>query len=398
MRTTSILAAALAALVFAGAAAAESVVAKGEYLLRIGNCAGCHTAVGGEQLAGGRPIDSRFGTFYAPNITPDAQTGIGDWSEADLWNALHEGERPDGSPLYPACPYPSYSRVRREDVAAIYAYLQTVPPVRSEVREHDLAFPVSLRPLVSLWQALFFEPAAHEPAPQQSAAWNRGAYLVEGLGHCSACHADRNAFGASRSGDNVPGYRVHDWYAPSLFSSKEAGLQDWPVEKGAELLKHGKAGDASTMGPMADVVYASLRYLTDDDALAIATYLESLPDRDIDSGARPLRLSGERLEAVMMSGGAVYRDHCQDCHGEDGRGTVAAPALAGNRAVTMADPANIVNIVRDGGYPPSTAGNPRPFGMPPFSGLSSGERAAVLTYIRRSWGNDASPVSSASVR
>lgn len=379
------------------AAATVEQAARGEYLARIGNCAGCHTAPGGADFAGGRAIDSLFGTFYAPNITPDPETGIGRWSADDFWQAMHNGKRADGSAIYPACPYPNYTHVHREDIDAIYAYLSSLPPVRQQNPVHDLSFPASARPLVSLWQWLFFKPGSFQDDPSQTPAWNRGAYLVQGLGHCSACHAGRDAFGVSRSESGAPGARVRNWYAPSLNSSAEAGLQAWPVEKGAALLRHGKAEEASAMGPMADVVFQSLQYLTEADAMAMATYLHALPDHDIEPAVRLLPVREADLPAVMQRGQKIYEEHCQDCHGADGEGSLAAPALAGNRAVVLADPTNLLNVIRDGGYPPSTGGNPRPYGMPPFGFLNDVELAALATYVRTSWGNDGTPVSSANV-
>lgn len=377
---------ALAVLMGTAAQAAPEQVERGEYLARIGNCAGCHTAPGGEPYAGGRPLASPFGTFYAPNITPDPSTGIGRWSAEQFWGALHEGERPDGTALYPACPYPSYTRVRREDVAAIHAYLRTIPPVQREDRPHVLSWPASSRALVAAWQWLYFEPAAWQPDPQRSQQWNRGAYLVEGLGHCSACHAERNFLGATRSDPAAPGSTVHGWYAPSLHDSTEAGLQGYEPARAAALLRRGKAGDAATMGPMADVVFESLQYLSPADAAAMAAYLRSLPDQ-APASPQPKRLSPARRAAAGELGRAVYEEHCQDCHGEDGEGSETAPALAGNRTVTMDDQTNLRTIIRLGGYPPSTHGNPRPYGMPPFHHLNAEQLRALITYLRTSWGN-----------
>jgi mono/diheme cytochrome c family protein len=371
----------------AASAAPDELVARGRYLARLGNCAGCHTAPGGEPFAGGRAVEGPFGTFYAPNITPEPATGIGSWTADQFWAALHEGKRPDGSPLYPACPYPNFTKVRREDVDAIYAYLRSVPPARQAERPHVLSVLASWRPLVTVWQWLFFEPGSYRSDPSQSDQWNRGAYLVEGLGHCSACHAERNVFGAVRPDRAIRGSTVHEWYAPSLYSSAEAGLQRWPPDQAATLLRAGKAGDASTLGPMADIVFNSLQYLTEADALAMATYLRALPDHTLPPLRRPRR-SEERIEADRALGRSVYEKHCLDCHGEDGQGSVAAPALAGNRAVTMSDQTNLRNVLRHGGYPPSTEGNPRPFGMPPFYNLDTRELNAVATYIRMSWGNE----------
>jgi mono/diheme cytochrome c family protein len=373
------------------AAGGASTVEKGRYLARIGNCAGCHTAPGGKDYAGGLRLQSEFGSLMTPNITPDTETGIGGWSEQDFWNAMHNGERPDGSGLYPACPYPSFTHVRREDMDALFAYLRSVPPVRRENTEHDLAFPYNVRSLLGIWQALRFEPGVLENDNSRDPRWNRGRYLVEGLGHCNECHRQRDYLGAVRSSESAPGAVVHGWYAPSLSDSDQAGLQQWSAPDAAAFLSSGRADGAAMLGPMADVVFESLRHLSDEDALAIATYLKSLPDRAVDTpedSPAPADVAG-----IMQRGASIYRDGCSDCHGEKGEGTDSAVALAGNRDVTMADPTNVINIVRRGGFPASTEANPFPYGMPPHYGLSDMEAAAVVTYIRRSWGNDAGVVS-----
>ena len=376
-------------------AASSDVIARGRYLARVGNCAGCHTAPGGRDFAGGLSLSSPFGTFHTPNITPDVETGIGSWTQEDFWRALHLGKRPDGSPMYPACPYPNYTRVRRDDINAIFAYLKSVPPVRKSDRSPELSFPASVRSFVNVWQALFFDAGVYAPRPDHGIRWNRGAYLVNGLAHCAACHAERNTLGATREGVDVPGQMIHGWYAPSLHSRREAGLQGWSPEKAARFLLTGWAGAARANGPMADVVYQSLQYLEDGDARAIADYLHGLAESEVESPHRPIPMSKPEAERLTRLGRSVYKNNCLECHGAAGQGTVAAPALAGNRAVTLEDPTNMLRVIREGGYPPSTRGNPRPFGMPPFYGLTDREIAAVATFIRGSWGNDGSPVSTA---
>ena len=376
----------------ASAADKGTQVTRGKYLATIGNCAGCHTAPGGPAFAGGRAIESPFGIFFAPNITPDRKTGIGNWSKRDFWQALHDGERPDGSKLYPACPYPNYTHVRRKDIDAIYAYLRSVPARRHKTPAHILEFPYSMRSLLPIWQMLYFEPGVFENNARRSRTWNRGAYLVQGLGHCDACHADRNALGATRTDPNAPGDHVHGWYAPSLHSSREAGLQRGSIREAARLLRTGKTDDTATMGPMADVVFDSLQYLSPDDVRAMATYLHALADRRVEPARHSATLSKARRKALMSTGKTVYEDHCSDCHGASGQGSIAAPPLAGDRTATLGDPTNLANLIRHGGYPPGTTGNPRPFGMRPFPELSDEQVAAVMTFVRASWGNHAKPV------
>lgn len=369
-------------------------VARGQYLARIANCAGCHTAPGGAPFAGGLRLESELGVFHTPNITPDPDTGIGGWSRDDLWAALHRGERPDGSSLYPACPYPSLTRVTRADVDAIHAYLQSLPPVEKPNAAHELDWPFGFRSLLPVWKALYFEPGVHAQDARRGEAWNRGAYLVRGLGHCYECHRERNFLGAVPDDVDAPGGLVHGWYAPSLHHSGEAGLQSHTVAEAAVFLKSGKSAGAVMMGPMAGVVFESLQYLSEADARAMATYLVSLPDqhRDADGEGR-----SARVDEKLALGGRIYRDTCRDCHGESGEGTAGITPLAGNPGVTAANPATVVNAIVRGGFPASVPGHERPHGMPPHYDLTDREVAAVATYIRRSWGNRGAEVTTLDV-
>lgn len=365
---------------------------RGEYLARVGNCAGCHTAPDGAPFAGGRHLESPYGTFVTPNITPDPETGIGRWDRAAFRAALKRGRRPDGTPLYPACPYPNFTHASDADLDAIHAYLRELTPVRRRQPGHELRVPYAWRPLVNVWQALYFEPGALPARRDRSADWRRGRYLVEGLGHCAACHRTRGILGATDHSTDAPGGRVRGWYAPSLYDPDEAGLQDWPLSAAADFLRAGKHGDASMLGPMAEVTLNSLQHLRAEDARAMASYLTALPVTRTRSPRSPLVPSEAFRRRAMTRGQRIYDDACADCHGDDGGGDPGAPALAGNRAVRMNDTTNLVNIVRRGGFPPATGRHPRPHGMPPFGALSNDDMAAVLTYIRGSWGNDAPPV------
>ncbi len=390
----------------AAAAAAPTLSAelqRGQELVRLGNCASCHTALGGALLAGGRPIPTRFGTFYAPNITPDARTGIGRWSEQDFWRALHEGIAPDGSALYPAFPYPDYTRLERSDVDAMYAYLRTVPAIPAANRAHELHFPYSLRSLLGVWRSLYFRAGSYRPDPTQGAAWNRGAYLVQALAHCSACHAPRNLLGAARSPLEPTGAQILGWFAPSLLDPNEASLHEWTVPDIVTLLGAGAVGQsgkpaarsqAITLGPMAQVVFESLQYATREDLEDIARYLQSLP-----IGAHAPTVTARASDQTLYEGHALYRRHCASCHGERGEGRdLVGPPLARSRAVTMDSAINPIRLVLFGGYAAGTSGNPTPFGMPPFSEqLSDDQIARLLTYIRQSWGNGAAPVEASAV-
>lgn len=380
-------------------AAGADLLARGAALVALGDCRACHTARGGAAYAGGRPIPTPFGTFYAPNITPDPETGIGAWSADNFWRALHEGRSRDGTPLYPTFPYTNFTKISRADADAMYAWLRRQAPVRQANRPHELKFPYGHRLLLLGWRLLFFRPGVYEADPARDAEWNRGAYLVQGLGHCSACHEARNALGAIRSRDNPSGGLLLNWYAPALGARAEAGVQDWPENEIVALLKTGVAPRGTVSGPMAEVVYESLQHQDESELRAMAVYLKSLKDGGPPSAAGLPQLAAGQVEAMRGRGARLYGEHCAQCHGDAGEGRApAAPALAGNRAVTMASAVNPIRLVLFGGYAPGTAGNPRPFGMPPFSQTLSDEQIAeVLTYVRTSWGNDARPVAGVEV-
>jgi len=374
------------------------LVARGAYLARAGNCEACHTARGGAPFAGGVGIETPFGIVFGSNLTPDNDTGLGRWTAAQFWRAMHNGRARDGRLLYPAFPYPNFTHVTRADADALYAYLKSLPPVRQPNRPHALRFPYDSQAALAVWRALFFQPGSYAPEPAKSAEWNRGSYLVRGLGHCDACHASRNWFGATTGRLELGGGLIpmQKWYAPSLASAQEAGVAQWKTDEVVALLKDGITPHASVQGPMAEVVYRSTQFLAVEDLRAMAVFLQALPQ------AVPVNLPHgiiTRDPIQMQYGAKLYRDHCAQCHGEQGEGApMAYPALAGNRGVTMDSPANLVRIVVYGGYLPATAGYPRPYGMQPFSyQLDDNEIATILTYIRGSWGNDALPVSALQV-
>jgi len=372
------------------------LIERGAYLARAGNCMGCHTARGGVAYAGGRTIQTPFGSIPAPNITPDRETGIGDWSADDFWRALHNGKGKDGRLLYPAFPYPNYTNVTRADADALYAYLRSLPPVQQASAEPDLRFPFNLRPLLAGWRALYFRAGEYRADENRDAQWNRGAYLVQGLGHCGACHTARNAFGATREQATLGGGMIPmlNWYAASLTGEAGGGLGDWDTQQLVDLLRTGVSARGATSGPMAEVVAGSLQHLSQEDVHAMALYLKSLPQGQTEPSPAPPQ--GAETERVLKLGAALYEKHCVDCHKSSGAGEPPHfPALAGNRAVLHVEPVNAIRAVLHGGYPPSTAGHPRPFGMPPFSALlDDHEVAALVSYIRNSWGNQASLVGS----
>jgi mono/diheme cytochrome c family protein len=371
---------------------APQTLARGAYLARAGNCAACHTERGGAPYAGGRGIDTPFGTVFASNLTPDAETGIGHWSADHFWRAMHHGRSKDGRLLYPAFPYPSYTQVTREDADALYAFLRSQPAVTQANKPHTLRFPFNTQAALAVWRALFFRAEAFEPRADRSAPWNRGAYLVQGLGHCVACHSTRNAFGATGdrldlSGGLIPMQR---WYAPSLVGADEASVATWDTQRIADLLRSGTSPHGSVMGPMAEVVFRSTQHLSDDDLQAMAVFLKDLPQQPAAE-----REAFKPDPELLRRGQAIYDDRCVACHGEQGQGAANAyPPLAGSRKVQMASAVNLVRVVLHGGFAPTTAANPRPYGMPPFGqDLNDAEVAAVVSYLRNAWGNSAPTVS-----
>jgi mono/diheme cytochrome c family protein len=376
------------------APADAQTVQQGAYLARAGNCMACHTSAGAPAYSGGRGIETPFGTVYAGNLTPDLQTGIGRWSADDFWRALREGRSRDGRLLYPAFPYANYSVIRREDSDAMFAYLRSLTPVHQPNRAHDLRWPFNTQAALAFWRALYFEPGQIKVEAQADATLLRGAYLVQGLGHCSACHSARNALGASNPLDLAGGLiPMQNWYAPSLNSREEAGVMHWPLADIVALLKTGVSARGSAQGPMAEVVLHSTQHLSEADLQAIGVFLQRLPEQ-------ASRLPEPAPPTANRAGAALYDKHCVQCHGEQGQGVPGAyPALAGNRAVGMAQPVNLVQMVLHGGYAPATAGNPRPFGMPPYIvDLSNQEIADLLSHLRSSWGHSAGAVSAVDVQ
>jgi mono/diheme cytochrome c family protein len=417
-------------------------VQRGAYLAKVGNCAACHTARGGAAFAGGKAISTPFGRVYTSNITPDPASGIGKWSADAFYRALHEGRSADGHLLTPAFPYPNYAHIARADSDDLHAYfMHGVAPVAQANTSHKLPFPFNTQLALAFWRTLFFEKvdqiidkntinniadqAINTPARgendgkndkfEQKTAQNtqnqdiqRGAYLVRGLGHCSACHAERNALGASINDQLLGGalMPMRDWYAPSLVDASEAGVAHLPRQDVVALLKTGIAPNASMLGPMAEVVAGSTQFWTDADLEATAAYLQSLPQISSQLTVKNSTKStaSDKFKPVLFDKGAeLFTQHCATCHGEQGQGmrvegNVALPALAGNRAITLPNSTNLVRILLAGGYAPSTAGNPRPFGMPPFVHVLNDEDiAAVTTYIRNAWGNQAASVTAADV-
>jgi cytochrome c553 len=382
--------------------------ARGAYLARIGNCQGCHTVTGGANYAGGRGIETPFGTVYTSNLTADRDSGIGAWSSEDFWQAMHEGRSKDQRLLYPAFPYPSFTLLSRTDSDALFAFLKTVPAVKQTNQSHALRWPYRTQTALAVWRALYFKPGGGARKSSPVSVASRGADLVNGLGHCGTCHTPRNMLGASRSSLDLQGgmLPMQRWYAPSLLDPQEGGLGDWSLNEISLWLQTGVSARGVATGPMAQVVLQSTQYLSDDDRLAMATYLKSSQWASVAPAPQP-RASGATLDRPLLGtrsnppagserplGADVYEARCKLCHGEQAQGVPDAyPALAGNRTVTMPNASNLIQTILWGGYTPATAQNPRPFGMPPFVlNLSDREIAALSTYLRSSWGNRSAPV------
>jgi mono/diheme cytochrome c family protein len=368
-------------------------IEKGRYLATVADCYACHTVLGaGKPFAGGRPIETPFGFITSSNITPDSDTGIGAWSDEQFDNAVRKGLRPDGSRLYPAMPFPAYAKMTRADALAIRAYLATVEPVHQPVNSNTLPFPFNIRLAMRAWDALYFTEGEFQPDNSQSAVWNRGAYLVQGPGHCTACHTSKTLLGGDKPNDNLRGFNLQGWFAPDITGDKNQGLGQWSEADITGYLKTGHNRFTAAIGPMAEEVINSTSGYRDDDLAAMATYLKSLPARQ-DPAPIPAG------SPVMTAGQAIYRDQCSACHGIDGRGVAMLfPSLAQSALVKANDPMTAIRLVLRGGRSVATDREPTAPGMPPFGWQLDDEQvAAVLTYIRNAWQSPASPVSADAV-
>ena len=367
---------------------AEETIAHGKALVDAGDCTGCHTADPTKPFAGGVRIDTPFGAIYSPNLTPDRKTGIGAWSDQDFYNALRFGIAPDGSRYYPAFPYPNFSKLTRSDILAIRAYLATLTPFANQPPPPQLRFPLNFRIVMRLWNFLFFRPGILQPDQQKGTDWNRGRYLVEGLGHCGGCHTPKNFLGADKPERALTGGRVGGWFAPRLDGAARSGLKSWSVDDIAEYLGSGRNGKSHADGPMADVVVNSTSRMSDDDVRAIAVYLKSLPPGPLE------RAVVAPSEASMKSGAAIYAHQCIACHEADGSGAPRIyPPLPGNALLQSADASSTLRVILDGAQTVTTPRAPNTGSMPAYAKqLSDQQVADVTNYVRNSWGNAASAV------
>ncbi|WP_243040120.1 c-type cytochrome [Dyella sedimenti] len=377
----------------------DEQIKQGEYLAHVADCAACHTAPGGKPFAGGLPIGSPIGTIYSSNITPDPVTGIGKYTYGQFERAVRRGINAAGHTLYPAMPYPSYAKVSDQDIQALYAYfMHGVAPVTQPNRADDIGWPLSMRWPLTYWRWLFAPKVTPiETTSTGDVALARGQYLVEGLGHCGACHTPRaatlqeTALGTGDGTAYLSGGEGDNWIAPSLRGEPATGLGSMDEEELATLLKSGRSARSAIFGGMSDVVLHSTRYMSDQDLAAIAHFLKSLPPARqeaplvYDMATRKALYEGKADSA----GALLYINNCAACHRTDGHGYNAVfPALAGNPAVNGDNADSVIRLVLHGGTMPAGRDAPTQFTMPAFRGrLSDQQVAEVITFVRSSWGN-----------
>nr|WP_183166113.1 cytochrome c [Azomonas macrocytogenes] len=387
------------------------LVSKGEYLSRAGDCVACHTAKGGKPFAGGLPMETPIGIIYSTNITPDKETGIGSYSYEDFDKAVRHGVAKSGSTLYPAMPYPSYASVTETDMRALYAYfMQGVEPVPQANLDSEIPWPLSMRWPLAIWRTLFAPKVADfQPTPGQDPIITRGAYLVEGLGHCGACHTPRaitmqeKALSPADGDEFLAGSApLEGWIAKNLRGDHKDGLGSWSEEQLVQFFKTGRTPNTAVFGGMTDVVEHSLQYMTDADLIAMARYLKSLPAKDPND--KPFQADVRIAEALWKGddsarGAAIYVDNCAACHRTDGQGYERVfPALAGNPVLQTDDPTSLIHIVLSGGTLPGLNHAPSTIVMPPFGWRLTDEQVAdVISFIRTSWGNQGTPVAAKAV-
>ncbi|HEX4150630.1 MAG TPA: c-type cytochrome [Steroidobacteraceae bacterium] len=357
-------------------------IQRGRYLAVAADCNACHEdPYDGKPFAGGMAIETPFGSVLAPNITPDRDTGIGGWSEAQFEAAVRRGRRPDGKRLYPAMPFPYFVKMSPDDVAAIRAYLATIEPVRHAVKADQLPFPFSVRASMLLWDALYFADAPFAPDPTKSAPWNRGAYLVQGPAHCGACHTPKTALGGDKTASALQGYRIQGWFAPNLTNDRHNGLGDWSEADIVKYLETGHNRFDAASGPMADEVKNSSSLMSPSDLSAMALYLKDQTGR---------ATAAQRIDPKdprMVAGGAIYDDLCASCHKADGTGVPnLIPDLAASAAVASPEPTTVIRVMLEGANSVATKAEPTGPAMPTFGWqLTDAQIAAVGTYIRNSW-------------
>jgi mono/diheme cytochrome c family protein len=372
-----------------------ALLERGRYLTVAADCAACHDDPDQDRpFAGGRPIETPFGHVVATNITPDRETGIGAWSDAQFEAVLRHGKLPNGRDVYPAMPFPYYTKMSAADVHAIRAYLNTVPPAHHVVVADQLPFPFRIRALLVVWDALYFMDQRFKEIPGRSSAWNRGAYLVEGPGHCAACHTPKTLLGGDKSDQPLRGYSLQGWFAPNLTDDPQRGLAAWTVPDIVEYLQRGHNRFAAASGPMAEEVTNSSSKMTKTDLEAIALYLK-------DQGGQQERAAAlSSSDPDMIAGAAIYADLCSACHRPDGTGVpYLIPNLAASASVASKQPTSIIRVVLEGAQSAATDQEPTGPAMPAYGWqLNDAQVAAVSTFIRNSWSHAASAVTPGEVQ
>ena len=368
-------------------------IEQGRYLATVADCAACHTSPGGQAMAGGRPIETPFGIVVSPNITPDRETGIGAWTEAQFIAALDRGIGRGGKHLYPAMPYVYYTHATRTDELAIRAWLSTLPPVHNKVVSNQLPFPLDIRLAMVGWNMLFFKHGEFQPDKTKSKEWNRGAYLVTGLEHCGACHTPKNLLGGDVTSQFLQGARIQGWFAPNITNDARRGLGRWSVDDVVAYLQTGHNRFAAASGPMGEEVSLSSSRMEAADLHAMAVYLKDQPGQE--DQATP----ADAGSGAMRTGAAIYRDECSACHTPDGKGVAGLfPALGGSPSVQSRAATSLIRVVLQGAKSVATPPQPTGAAMPAFGWmLTDGQVAAVVTYIRNAWGNAAPAVSAGEV-
>ncbi|CAM3044976.1 c-type cytochrome [Pseudomonas plecoglossicida] len=382
-----------------------ALVGRGEYVARLADCMACHSVPGGKPFAGGLEMATPLGAIHATNVTPDRATGIGNYSLADFDRAVRHGVAPGGRRLYPAMPYPSYAKLSDDDVRALYAFFMNgVQPAQQANRPSDIPWPLNMRWPIALWNGLFAADTPYAVKPGQDALWNRGAYIVQGPGHCGSCHTPRGLAFNEKALDEagapfLAGALLDGWYAPSLRNDHNTGLGRWSEAQVVQFLKTGRNSHAVVFGSMTEAFNNSTQFMTDDDLAAIARYLKSLPGdpgRDGTPWQYQAVLAGERRSSP---GAHTYVTRCATCHGLDGKGQGEwMPPLAGATSALAKEAASAINITLNGSQRVVTAGLPDAYRMPAFrEQLSDAKIAEVLSFVRSTWGNQGGAVDAQAV-
>lgn len=385
-------------------AAEPTEVAKNEYIVRLADCVACHSTESGAPFSGGLAMGSPLGKIYSTNITPDKETGIGNFSLAQFDNAVRRGVGADGRRLYPAMPYPSYAKLTDADIKALYRYfMDEVPAVKQVNQKTEIPWPLNIRWPIAYWNLLFAAKAQYENRSDKNEQWNRGAYLVQGAGHCGSCHTPRGLAFQEKAYDDrdanfLSGALLDGWYAPSLRNDDNTGLGRWSEGDIVAYLKQGRNAHGVVFGSMTDAFNNSTQFMTDNDLASIAHYLKSLPGDEKRDGAK--WQYSEKIVGEPDAGHKIYRNKCSFCHGVDGKGRGEwLPPVTGTSAVLAAQNASIINITLNGSPRLVADGLADSYRMPPFRDqLSDKDIADVLSYIRTSWGHDRAMVTAEDVK